>query len=76
MSHLQPRFIAKAKAAHKRSGTPRQMPRSMIISESDGRFAPMHPSGRKVRRKDEPSWFYEWYGACIPHLAFTLKKGK
>lgn len=76
MSHLQPRFIAKAKAAHKRSGVARQLPRGMIVSESEGRFAPTHRSRKKHSGKDEPSWYYEWYGACIPHLRFTLKKGK
>lgn len=77
MSHLQPNFIAKAKAKHQRSSVVREMPRSMRMGEAT--FVPTPRYNPKKNRKNDDPFFgtWMWYeGAYIPYLQFTLKKGK
>lgn len=70
MSHLQPRFIAKAKAAHKRSGVIRQLPRSMLVDQAT-------MLSIATRRDPDCPWNGHWSFHLSPdYRIFTLKKGK
>lgn len=79
MSHLQPKFIAKAKAAHRNAKAPRSMPRSMIRAESEGIVIVIQPGQRSKHRggmfDDSGLWYWDCLGG-IPYLKFALQKGK
>jgi hypothetical protein len=69
MSHLQPKFIAKAKASMNRSRAPRAMPRSMILEAASSSVSATRP------RKNNPET--GWFWCCWPnpdYRVFTLKK--
>lgn len=68
MSHLQPKFIAKAKEGLKRSQEPRSMPRSMIVTESTS-----IPTARHKRRPGEFGWCW-WNSGSVDYRIFSLKK--
>lgn len=76
MSHLQPRFIAKAKAEQHRAGAPVQLPRKVIRSESEGRGISPYRNPKKRARLNEPGFWYFDYTAGLNYLQFSLKKGK
>ena len=67
MSHLQPKFIAKAKAAHRNAKAPRSMPRSMIIDTA------IYGSLSAQQRLASTEW---WCDARPDFRIFSLKKGK
>lgn len=68
MSHLQPKFVAKAKASMVRSRAPQAMPRSMII------YAATSTSSATKPRKNDPE--AGWFWATFPpdYRIFSLKK--
>ena len=78
MSHLQPKFIAKAKASHKRGQAVREMPRTMrlkathdVIEVGGGKH-----SRKPKRDRDEPLvWYFDVAGGPY-YLQHSLRKGK
>lgn len=66
MSHLQPKFIAKAKANIQRSRAPRAMPRNMIVD--------IACSAPCAKRKDKDPWFNMWGKYSADHRIFSLRK--
>ena len=67
MSHLQPKFIAKAKAAQRNAKAPRSMPRSMIIDTAV--YGALSSQQRVACR-----WPY--WGGAPDFRIFSLRKGK
>lgn len=66
MSHLQPKFLTKAKTSFKQAKAPRSMPRNMIVD-----IACKSPY---AKRKNKDPWF-TMDGVYPPdHRIFSLKK--
>lgn len=68
MSHLQPKFLAKAKASLKKAQAPRAMPRSMIETVATSSSSATKP----VRGSMEHGWF--WMTFPPDYRIFSLKK--
>ena len=68
MSHLQPKFVAKAKSAFKQTRTPHSLPRSMRLTAASSASSATKPR----RGNREVGWF--WTTFPPDHLQFTLKK--
>lgn len=65
MSHLQPKFIAQAKAGLKQARAARSMPRS-VIAEQASRPA-------TAAKRNRTDW-YIWWDPRPDYRIFTLKK--
>lgn len=64
MSHLQPKFVAKAKSSMKQARAPRSMPRKMRLDEAR--------AIDRASRRDCLGWSI--WDTTLDHRVFTLKK--